>query len=191
MVVQQQYISAEAFWEIIQRPEYADKRVELIEGVIVETTPPPPRWKHGVIVGVIFGFIWNFVRTHRLGLVTGAETGYVLYRDEEGKDVVRGLDVGFVAAARVPEILPQGHVPFAPDLAVEVVSPGNSASEMHAKVRQLLRGGTRLIWVAYPDTQTVVVHTSLGAQTLELDDILDGLDVLPGFKLPIRDIFAD
>ena len=61
--------------------------------------------------------------------------------------------------------------------------------DIHKKIRELLKAVTRLIWIVYPETQTVDIHTKSGAITLEIDDILDGEDVLPNFKLPIRDIF--
>ena len=73
---------------------------------------------------------------------------------------------------------------------MEIVSPNDTADDIHAKVNLYLRYGTRVVWVAYPATRTVVVHTASGARTLGEDDALDGGDVLPGFTLPIREIFA-
>ena len=73
MVVEQQTINAETFWELLQQPEYADKSWELVEGEIVEMVKPGG--KHGQITGNIFGFLWNYVRDNKLGYVTAAETG--------------------------------------------------------------------------------------------------------------------
>jgi Uma2 family endonuclease len=148
-----------------------------------------PGYKHGRITMRIAGPMHVFVETHDLGEVMAAETGYILHRDERGRDTVRGIDIGFIAKARLPQSDLRGHYPGAPDLAVEVVSPGNEAADMHQKIRELLRGGCRLIWIVYPDTQTVEVHTSAGAHTLEIDAALDGGEVLPGFTLPLRQVF--
>jgi len=104
---------------------------------------------------------------------------------------VRCPDVGFIRRERAPQRLSQGYVPFAPDLAVEVVSPGNRAGEMHERVRDFLRFGTALVWEVHPTTQTVIVHTADDAHTIESDGILDGGAVLPGFSLPIAQCFND
>ena len=188
MTLHEQLISAETFFDLVQKPEYASKKLELVQGVIVELTKPGG--EHGEITMEIGRLIANYVREHRLGRVTAAETGYILARSPKGRDTVRGPDVAFVSMARAPQGLPKGPVPFAPDFAVEVISPTNTAVEIHNKVRDLLRAGTQLIWLVYPDTRTVVVHTGASAQTLEQDDVLSGGEVIPGFVLPIRDIFA-
>jgi Uma2 family endonuclease len=95
-----------------------------------------------------------------------------------------------VAAARIPKGgLPDGYIPFAPDLAIEVVSPNDDAEELEKKIGEYLKYGTRMVWVFYPNLERVVVHTPKGSFPIEADGILDGGDVLPGFKLPLRDIF--
>jgi len=188
MTVQEKWISADEFWEIAHLPENADKHMELIEGVIYEM--PPAGYEHGADAGNFFGFIWNHVRANDLGRVTAAETGYVVYTDASGKDTILAPDVGFIAKARVPTEGVRKYAHLAPDLAVEMVSPNDKAEEIHAKVNQYLKYGTRLVWVAYPETRTVVVHTPSGAQTLSEDNTLDGGDVLHGFKLLIREIFS-
>lgn len=188
LTVEQQVISAEAFWEIIHLPENEGRKLELVEGVVIEMAGGGSG-KHGEVAGNAFGLIWNFVREHNLGRVTAAETCYTLHKNPHGKDIVRCPDVGFVRRERAPQPLPAGFVPFAPDLAVEVVSPGNEASAMHNKVLDYLRYGTTLIWIIYPDSQTLVVHTASGARTLMPEDTLDGADVLPGFTLPVSAIF--
>lgn len=133
--------------------------------------------------------IANYVYEHKLGRVTAAETGFVLERNPDGKDTVRGLDIAFISKEKAPQPLKRKLVDIAPNLAVEVISPGNLAGDIHKKTRELLRAGTSLIWMVYAETRTVVVHTKSGAITLEEDDILSGGDVLPGFELKVGDIF--
>jgi Uma2 family endonuclease len=122
--------------------------------------------------------------------VTAAETGYIVHTNEAGKDTLLAPDVGFIAKARVPAEAIHSYAHLAPDLAVEVVAPNDSASEIHAKVNNYLQYGTHAVWVANPETHTVVAHTPNGAKTLGENDTLDGGDVLPGFTLPVREIFS-
>jgi Uma2 family endonuclease len=188
MVVQVKFYTADDLWEISHLPENAEKRFELSEGMLIEMSPTGG--KHG---GVAFDFgllIGSFVREHDLGYMTAAETGFILYKNPHGKDTVRALDIGFVAKERLPDGLPDGYVPLAPDLAIEVVSPNDDASEVQQKVMEYLRYGVRLVWVAYPRTKSVVAHTKMQAITVDIDGILDGGDVLPGFRLPVREIFG-
>ncbi|MBZ0290616.1 MAG: Uma2 family endonuclease, partial [Anaerolineae bacterium] len=147
---------------------------------------------HGGLASMLDRRIGNFVEEHDLGYTTTAEAGYVLFQnpDPEGNDTVFAPDVGFIAAERLPDGLPDGYVPFAPDLAVEVVSPNDKAADVQQKIATYLKYGTRLIWVFYPKTQSVVVHTRDGAKTYTIDDTLDGGEVLPGFRLPLRDVFT-
>jgi Uma2 family endonuclease len=94
-----------------------------------------------------------------------------------------------VSAERLPEGLPEGFIPFAPDLAVEVASPNKSGDDIQDKVLDYLRYGTRAVWYFYPKSRTVNVHTKEGTRTLSEDEFLDGGDVLPGFLLAVRDVF--
>lgn len=188
VAVQQKKLTAQEFWSILQQPEFASRQMELVEGVIHEMAGGAGG-DHGEIAMEAGRVIGNFVKERRLGRVTAAETCYILYQNPSGKDTVRCPDVGFIALERAPQPLEPGFVPYAPDFAVEVVSPGNEASEMHNKVLDYLRYGTRLIWIIYPDSKTVVVHTHSGARIFWLEDTLDGGDVLPGFSLPVREIF--
>jgi Uma2 family endonuclease len=122
--------------------------------------------------------------------VTAAETGYIVHTNEAGTATILAPDVGFIAKARVPREPVRSYLHLAPDLAVEVVSPNDSASEIHVKVNKYLQYGTRAVWVAYPETHTVAVHTASGAKTLTESETLDGGDILPGFTLPVREIFS-
>lgn len=189
MVVQERIYTAEDLWRLSHSPEYDEMRLELSEGELIVMSPASG--KHGTITFDFGLFIGQHVRAHNLGIVTAAETGYILYKnpDPDGKDIVRAPDVGFIAAARLPEGLPEGYVPFAPDLAVEVVSPNDDADDLQLKIQQYLRYGTRLVWVAYPKSQTVVAHTPTQVKTFGVNDMLDGGDVLPGFTLAVKAVF--
>lgn len=185
MVIQTQLLTADDLWELSHRLG-DQKRLELVRGEILEMVPPGG--EHGEVTFEIGRRIGNLVKERKLGRVTAAETGYILFSDPY---TVRAPDVGFVSSARTSERLPKGYIPFAPDLAVEVISPGDTAGEVHEKVLEFLRAGTCLVWVLYPESRTVVVHTSDSAHTLTEQDTLDGGDMLPGFSVSVRELFPE
>ena len=187
MLAEKQYINAEEFWELTQLPQYADRSLELVEGEIIEMSKPTG--EHGEITMLLSVKIANHVYKNELGRVTAADTGFVLGRDPDGRDTIRGLDIAFISKAKAPKPLPRGLVEHAPDLAVEVISPGNRAGDIHKKIRELLKAGTALIWIVYAETRTVAVHTPAGAVTREESDTLSAGDVLPGFEVRVGDIF--
>jgi Uma2 family endonuclease len=189
-------ISAEQFWEIVHRPENEGRRLELVQGVIVEEMglndmAGGTGGKHGEVVGRLTVRAGSFIENNRLGRYTGAETCFVLHTDSNGEETIRCPDFAYISFARAPQPLEDEFVPFAPDLAVEIISPGNSAAHMHDKVLDYLRYGTLQVWVFYPESRTAVVHTKDGAITYMPDDVLDGGDVLPGFTLTVREVFGE
>jgi len=120
--------------------------------------------------------------------VTGADGGYVL---ERCPDTVRAPDVAFVRAERVPTAEEQEHfAELAPDLVVEVISPSDRMTDVEEKVEQYLALGVPLVWVFHPRRRTVTVRRP-GREPLVLrdGDVVDGEEVLPGFRLPVADIF--
>lgn len=187
MAIAERPYTANDLLTLAHAPEYDEMRLELSDGELIIMAPASA--KHGICAMRLGRYLDVFVEENQLGYVTAAETGYVLHKNPNGRDTLRAPDVGFIAAARVGEGLPDGFVPFAPDLAVEVMSPHDTAEEIHKKVREYIRFGTRLVWVVYPETRTVVVHTANEARTLDENDALDGGDVLPSFTLPVKNIF--
>ncbi len=148
----------------------------------------PAGAKHGDIALEIGSRIRIHTTDHRLGRTFGAETGFLLTRNP---DTVRAPDAAFVSQARLPESgVPAGYFPGAPDLAVEVVSPGDTAGEVEEKVQMWLAHGASLVWVIHPATRTVTVYRRDGsANVLHNDDLLDGEAVLPGFSFPVDRLF--
>ena len=188
MVMQmERYISADAFEELMAQPEYAHRKLELIEGTIVEMSKTS--LGHGQIMMRLGRIIGNFIDERGLGYLTGADAGFVLERNPDGRDTMRALDIAFIARHKSPSQLPFSLGAEAPDLAIEILSPSNTAADIHLKVRQLLAAGTDLVWIVYPESRTVVAHTVDGALTHEQDDMLSGGDVLPGFEIRVGDIF--
>jgi Uma2 family endonuclease len=172
--------------ELLAMPDDGIRR-ELVEGELREMTPAG--WKHGRIAGNIAGELRTYVRAHRLGVMATAEASYRLSTDP---DTVRVPDVSFVHQARVDEVGdPVGFWPGAPDAAFEVVSPNDRYSEVRTKVDEYLAAGTRMVVLVDPQNREVTVFRLSGTRTeLTEDDVLDGEDVVPGWKLPVRDIFA-
>ncbi len=159
-------------------------RYELIEGELSEVSPS--RRRHGIIQARISSRLLIFVESRRLGIVT-TEEGYLFDRNP---DTVFAPDVAFVSNTNItPE--PELWSDVAPDLAVEIVSPNDRPGKIDRKVRIYLENGVRAVWVVYPDHKEVVVH-ELGAspRTITLTQSLDGGDILPGFTLPLADIFS-
>lgn len=187
MAVQQQYITADRFLEIVEQPQNQDCVLELVEGVVVEMSKPTAG--HGEIISWLSIRIGSFVIEQDLGRICSGDAGFILERNPLGRDTVRGLDFAFINKAKASGPLEYTWYEMGPDLAVEVISPNNKTSDTHLKVMQLLNAGTRLIWVIYPESRTVVVHTASSANTLYEDDTLSGGDVLPGLEMRVGDIF--
>ena len=101
-------------------------------------------------------------------------------------------DVAFLSQDRLSALKNRpAVVPFAPDLAVEVISPGNTDKEMDRKLHEYFEAGVKLVWYVYPETQTVLVYRGEDqVRKLTANDTLDGEDVLPGFSLSIREWFS-
>jgi Uma2 family endonuclease len=185
--IREKFYSAEELWELSHDPENDAKRFELSEGVLIEMSPAS--LKHGTLALKLGRIVGDFVDENDLGITTAAETGFILFKNPNGKDTVRAPDVGFVAKVRVPDELTDGYAPFAPDIAIEVVSPNDDAVDLEQKISEYLKYGTQMVWVFYPKLKRVVVHTPKGSYPIDEDGTLDGGDVLPGFKLRLKDIF--
>lgn len=171
--------------ELFRMP--GDQRRELVKGEL--RTMAPAGFDHGAIIDNIQFHLSRHVREHKLGLVLAAETGFKL---ADKPDTVRGADVSFIAASRIPATgRPKSFWPGAPDLAVEVLSPTDTMEEIEEKVDDYLAAGTRLIWVVNPRRRTVTVHRP-GANPVVLHDSedVDGLDVVPGFRCPVAEFFG-
>ena len=161
-------------------------RGELINGVLRETVPAGK--VHARIAGrVITGFN-NFVIPRRLGQVGGTDGGVLVRRNP---DSVREPDVYYVSAERLPlDDDSDGYLEVAPELVVEIISPNDSQDEVDKKTRMWLRLGVLMVVEVYPMRRAVAVHRpGAPAVTLTDDDVLDGGDVLPGFSLPLSEIF--
>ena len=187
MAIQEQFITAESFLALVEQPQYQDRVLELVEGTIVEMSKPTAG--HGEIVSWLNIRIGSYIIDKGLGRICSGDAGFVLERNPVGRDTVRGLDFAFIAKEKVSGPLEFTWYEMGPDLAVEVISPNNMAGDIHLKVLQLLNAGTRLIWLIYPESRTVVAHTASGATTLCETDTLSGGDVVPGFELRVADIF--
>jgi Uma2 family endonuclease len=159
---------------------------ELVAGEIVRE--PAPGEEHGWVAGNLLALLGHFVREHRLGRFYAAETGFVVAR---GPDTVRAPDAAFVSYERLATTIRRGpYFEGAPDLAVEVLSPSNTRAEMAAKVRDFLAAGARAVWVVDPSREEVTVHRpGRPPETLSRTDTLDAGSAVPGFRLPVRDIF--
>jgi len=180
-------VSAPMTAEELLRLPYDGHRYELIEGELKEMVPAGPR--HGRIANVVAFLLTQHARQNDLGVVYAAETGFKLRKDP---DTVRAADAAFVAASRIPpQGEPEGYWDIAPDLVVEVVSPSDSAPAVQSKVTDWLAAGCRLVWVVYPDTQTVTEYRSLkDVQVLTAEQALEGGEVLPGFACAVSDLFT-
>lgn len=162
-------------------------RGDLVRGRIVRE--PIPGYGHGEKLLNIAAPLREHVRRHRLGRVT-VDSGWALFPRVA---TVRGPDISFIAKTRIPpEGMPHGFPRMAPDLAVEVISPSNRAGRIREKLGDYFESGVRQVWVVYPRRRNVAVHLSPSdVRVLGEDDELDGGDVVPGFRLPVAEIFAD
>jgi Uma2 family endonuclease len=171
--------------ELLQMPR-GQARYELIKGRLI--TMSPAGSEHGVVISRFSSLVEQFITAHNLGLVFGTETGFLL---EKSLDTVRAPDIAFVRLERIPETgIPEGYWPGAPDLAVEVNSPSDTARAVAEKAESWIHMGTQSVWVVDPRSKTVTVYDATGAaRTYFPGDSLDGGDVLPGFLCAVAEIF--
>ena len=163
-------------------------RYELIEGELKKMAPAGN--EHGFLAAVFAGLLITYVRAEKLGKVYAAETGFKIYANP---DTVRAADAAFVSQKRLDEVGPvQGYWPGAPDLAAEVISPNDLYTEVSAKVAEWLRAGSKMVVVVNPRTQQVLIHApDADVKVLGMDDVLEGGEVVPGWQLPIQELFRD
>jgi Uma2 family endonuclease len=158
---------------------------ELVDGVPSKMTPSSAN--SGWIAGELFGRLRDHVRSSQLGWAFPPETGFILFGD---RATVRSPDGAFVRKDRLPN-LGAGFVPVAPDLAIEVLSPTDRMADALSKVAMYIDAGVSLVWLVDPASLTVIVFRSDTApKSLAAEDILDGGDVLPGFSVPVAEIFS-
>jgi Uma2 family endonuclease len=163
-----------------------DAKGELVRGELRVT--PPAGGPHGVASTNLVLMLGIHVRSHALGRVFADAIGYELMRLPH---TVRVPDVSFVRAERLPpDGIGPGLLKFAPDLAVEVLSPSETASELEEKLDDYLVSGTPLIWVVDPIRRTVmIVSADAPVRWLHEGDMLDAGSVIPGFACAVSDIF--
>ena len=169
------------FEQIAALPENQDRLLELINGEIVEKVPTE---EHGVIALWIATFLNMYLLDNPIGLVS-AEANHRVKGDNQN---ARLPDISFIKGKRDP--VKKGSVSRMPDLAVEVKSPDDKPPELHEKANYYLKNGSQVVWVVYPEKLRIEVHRQgVEVQVLGMEDTLDGGDLLPGFTLPVKQIF--
>ena len=159
--------------------------VELDRGVVVRVKPPG--FPHGEIAVAIAARLHAFVQPRGLGTVA-VESGYTLARNP---DSVRGPDVSFVRRERVEDVGGTGYLAGAPELAVEIRSPRDSVADLALLEGEYLAAGAHLVWIVDPESATVQLHApGVASRTLTGPDALDGGTLLPGFAMPVAEVFA-
>lgn len=158
---------------------------ELVDGVLIGKTMGTTESFLGHLIGRYLG---NFVEDEELGIILGPD-GFL--RLQPG--LIRAPDVCFISYDRLPGgKLPKDPIAsLSPELAVEVISKSNTKKEMQRKVEEYFATNVLLVWLVYPTTQMVEVYTSpTEKRKVRRDQTLDGGDVLPGFELPLKKLFA-
>jgi Uma2 family endonuclease len=175
-------LTAEEFWLL----PGTEMRRSLVRGEVVEE--PLAGGIHGRVAGLFVRHLCRWAEEYDAGWL-GIGTGFILAREP---DVVRGPDVAFVRKERLPAGgAPKTFWELAPDLAVEIVSPAETATEVRDRVADYLAAGTPLVLVAYPARREIVAHTPDDlARTYHADDTLAAPEVLPGFARRVADFFA-
>jgi Uma2 family endonuclease len=172
------YTAEEAFW---LNPSGV---WELVDGRFVFMSPAGAR--HGSLVARVSRALADFVEPRGLGIVLAGDVGFVLRRKP---DAVRAPDVAFLRADRA-STLPTGFVEGAPDLAVEIMSPGDRATEVERKAREFVGAGSTAVWVIDPDEKTCRVYAANGSNVLAGDAALACPELLGAFALRLSDLWS-
>ncbi len=187
MVLRQRTYDIDDLWQLVCDTD-DDKHYELIEGEIIEMSPPGG--EHGTIAGEIYHYFRLFDPERSLGIPT-VDTGFYPADD---RSTLLSPDVAFTRIERAPVRVFKKWVPLMPDIAVEVQSPGNTQQQLRRKAAIYLQNGTQLVWIVIPERKVVEV-CRLGAdgdierEFIGQDGALSGESVLPGFTLDIARLF--
>lgn len=161
-------------------------RYELVRGHLA--AEPPVGYRHGRLAVAIASALENYAKESGYGISVTSEVGFQLSHDP---DTVRGPDVAVLRKPRLAELDDDSRFfPGAPDLAVEVLSPSDRPNAVSDKIKDYLDAGTHVVWIVDPQRRDVVVYTPDGRRILSVDETLDAPDLLPGFLLVLRDLFA-
>ncbi len=189
MQVKERIYDTDVLWDRFCQADFAAERYELIDGALVEMSPVGG--VRAQLADDLTIYIGMYVKQHNLGILAG-EAGY---HPPEYPNILLAPDVAFISYARAPKPFPEKFVPPMPDLAIEIKSPRESMRKMYKKARLYLEHGTRLVWLVLPVAESVEVcrlsaDGRLVCQAMERADTLSGEDVLPGFRLALRRLFA-
>jgi len=162
-------------------------RYDLVKGELRKMSPAGS--EHGTIIVRLTVALGQYVEENDLGEVFAAETGFKL---ASNPDTVLGPDLAFVSNEKIPPTgIPVKFWSGAPDLAVEVISPGNTRREIEEKIEEYLASGVPLVWIINPKQRTVSVHrANIEPVMLVESDTLDGGNILPGFQYSIARLFT-
>ena len=179
------YVTAD---ELLALPKGMGKRYELVAGEL--RVLPASGWRHGEIVANIVSLLGSVIRERELGRGFGAGTGFLLKRDP---DTVRAPDFAFIAKDHLPETEPaEAFWPGAPDLAVEVLSPGDTSGEVAEKIDEWLAAGCAAVWIVDPKLQTVTIYQSITNVVVKTaGEMLQGDPVVPSFLCAVDELFRE
>jgi Uma2 family endonuclease len=172
-------------YDVIQIEARENRLFELVDGRLVEKVMG---YTESLIASALIAALGKYLEANDLGAVSGADGMFRL-----PENLVRIPDVAFASWDRFPgdETLEDAVPEIAPDLAIEVLSKGNTRAEMTRKLHEYFAAGVRLVWFVDPPTKSVTVYTSKAhSSVVPHDGMLDGGDVLPGFALPVAQLFA-
>jgi len=171
---------------VIELNERHDRLCELIDGTLVEKATG---WQEAFLAAWITTVLNNFVQPRRLGMVFGPDGMFCLKPEQ-----IRIPDVAFISMERFAGRTPKASAfwELGCDLAVEVISPSNTRREMERKLADYFAAGVAVVWLVYLNPREVVVYTAPNnSVTLRGDELLEGGAVLPGFSVPVAQIFAE
>jgi Uma2 family endonuclease len=171
--------------ELLALPDDGN-RYELVKGELIQMSPTGH--EHGIVALHIAAALHDFIKAHNLGASYAAETGFLI---AQNPDTVRAPDAAYVRKDRLEAAGPiKSFWVGAPDLVVEVVSPGDTVREVEEKVAEWLAAGTLMVWIISPRLRTVTSYRSLTEiVTFTEKDTLEADDVLPGFRIDVRELF--
>lgn len=158
---------------------------ELVNGEVIDMGKSG--MEHGYVACLLVAVLTTYIRQQKLGAVCDSSTAFTLKNGNK-----RSPDFSFISRDRLQGLRRpvQGFFQGAPDLAVEILSPGNTVEEIHSKIVEYFENGTRLVWIIHPEEKYILVyHGPEPDRLLRSHDRLEGEDLIPGFSMAIADLF--